>query len=272
MHGEASLASARLTREAWAGRLQEQDEHALDIARQLLDVTAVLDDNTRLQRELTDPGRATDERVALVHTIFGGRVDDLSEQILCSLVRKRWSKTMHLVNSLEDIAVEAVFYAADAQGVTSQVSAELSRVHSALLNLPEVLSGLSDTRASWDARARLLNAVVRTDELHPLTKFLIDHVAHQPRRRRFLSALNWLTERIPDHEGDRVVTVITAVPLTEEQRSRIDSAYSKKLGTSVFIDSVVDPRVMGGMRIQHGARVTDTTVAAQLKALQRTLG
>ena len=179
---------------------------------------------------------------------------------------------MHLVNSLEDIAVEAVFYAADAQGVTSQVSAELSRVHSALLNLPEVLSGLSDTRASWDARARLLNAVVRTDELHPLTKFLIDHVAHQPRRRRFLSALNWLTERISDHEGDRVVTVITAVPLTEEQRSRIDSAYSKKLGTSVFIDSIVDPRVMGGMRIQHGARVTDTTVAAQLKALQRTLG
>ena len=131
---------------------------------------------------------------------------------------------------------------------------------------------MSDTRASWDARARLLNAVVRTDELHPLTKFLIDHVAHQPRRRRFLSALNWLTERISDHEGDRVVTVITAVPLTEEQRSRIDSAYSKKLGTSVFIDSVVDPRVMGGMRIQHGARVTDTTVAAQLKALQRTLG
>ena len=105
MHGEASLASARLTREAWAGRLQEQDEHALDIARQLLDITAVLDDNTRLQRELTDPGRATDERVALVHTIFGGRVDDLSEQILCSLVRKRWSNTMHLVNYLEYIAV-----------------------------------------------------------------------------------------------------------------------------------------------------------------------
>ena len=137
--------------------------------------------------------------------------------------------------------------------------------------MPEVLSGLSDDRASWNARKNLLNAVVKTDDLLPTTRFLIDHVAHQPRRRRFLSALNWLTERISEHEGDRVVTVTTAVPLTDEQRARINAAYTKKLCTSVYINSIVDSRVLGGMRIQHGAQVTDTTVVAQLKTLQRTL-
>ncbi|TCD54093.1 F0F1 ATP synthase subunit delta [Alloscardovia theropitheci] len=272
MHGEASLASERRTREEFARLLQVQGEHALEIARQLLDITAVLDSNQRLQRVITDPGRTPEDRVALAHKLIEGRVDPLTEQIVCSLAGKRWSKAIHIVNSTEDIAVDAVFYAADARGVTSQVSAELSRVHSALLNLPEVLAGLSDTRASWDARARLLDAVIRTDELNPLTKFLIDHVAHQPRRRRFLSALNWLTERISAHEGDRVVTVTTAVPLTDEQRARINAAYSKKLGTSVYINSIVDPKVLGGMRIQHGPQVTDTTVVAQLQTLQRTLG
>ncbi|WP_018143261.1 F0F1 ATP synthase subunit delta [Alloscardovia criceti] len=272
MQGEASLASEKRTREEFAKSLKEQSEHALEIARQLLDITAVLDSEARLQRLLTDPGRAAEDRVALVHRLFDGKIDTLSEDILCSLVQKRWSKMRHIVNSLEDIAVDAVIYAADAQGVTSQVSAELSRVHSALLNLPLVLSGLSDPRASWNARANLLNVVVRTNELHPLTKFLIDHVAHQPRRRRFLSALNWLTERISDHEGDRVVTVTTAVPLNDEQRERIQSAYMKKLNTSVYINSIVDPKVIGGMRIQHGPHVWDTTVVAQLKTLQRTLG
>ncbi|MFC0265212.1 F0F1 ATP synthase subunit delta [Alloscardovia macacae] len=271
MHGEASLASEKRVREEFSAQLRAEGEHALEIARQLLDTTAVLDANARLQRALTDPGRSADERVALADTLFGGRVDALTDSILSSLAAKRWSKAMHIVNSLEDIAVDAVFFAADAQGVTSQVSAELSRVHSALLNLPEVLSGLSDTRASWDARARLLNSVIRTDELHPLTKFLIDHVAHQPRRRRFLSALNWLTGRISEHEGERVVTVTTAVPLSDDQRSRIHDAYAKKLGTSVYIDSIVDPRVLGGMRIQHGPNVTDTTVVAQLQTLQRAL-
>lgn len=272
MHGEASLASEKRTREEFASLLQIQGEHALEIARQLLDITAVLDSNARLQRAITDPGRSSEERVDLAHKLFEGDIDPLTEQIVCSLAAKRWSKAIHIVNAVEDIAVDAVFYAADAEGVTSHVSAELSRVHSALLNLPEVLADLSDTRASWEARARLLDAVIKTDELHPLTKFLIDHVAHQPRRRRFLSALNWLTNRISAHEGDRVVTVTTAVPLTEEQRSRINEIYTKKLGTSVYINSIVDPTVLGGIRIQHGPQVKDTTVVAQLQTLKRALG
>lgn len=271
MQGEASLASERRIREAFASQLRSEGAHALEIARQLLDITAVLDSNPRLQRAITDPGREPAMRSALAKNLFEGKVDSLSEEIICSLAQERWSKTGHIVNSLEDIAVDAVFYAADAEGVTSLVSAELSRVHSALLNLPEVLSALSDTRASWDARAKLLNSVVRTDQLNRLTKFLIDHVAHQPRRRRFLSALNWLTERISEHEGDRVVTVTTAVPLSDDQRERIRVAYADKLGTNVYVNSIVDPNVLGGMRIQHGPNVKDTTVAAQLQTLQRTL-
>lgn len=272
MQGEASLTSEKRTRQTFASQLAQQGDHALEIARQLLDITAVLDSNPRLQRAVTDPGRSAQDRSDLAYKLFSDQVDALTTKIVCAHAQARWSKAIHIVNSLEDMAVEAVFYAADAQGVTSQVSAELSRVHSALLNLPEVLSGLSDTRASWDARANLLNAVVRTNELHPLTRFLIDHVAHQPRRRRFLSALNWLTERISDHEGDRVVTVTTAVPLSDDQRDRIRSVYEERLKTAVYVDSIVDPTVLGGMRIQHGPQVKDTTVVAQLKTLQRTLG
>ena len=44
-----------------------------------------------------------------------------------------------------------------------------------------------------------------------------------------------------------------------------------KTGHPVHINSVVDPTVLGGMRIQVGDEVTDNTVVAQLQHLQRTV-
>ena len=47
--------------------------------------------------------------------------------------------------------------------------------------------------------------------------------------------------------------------------------YSKKIGRAVHINSVVDPSVLGGMRVQVGDEVTDNTVVAQLENLQRSV-
>ena len=68
-----------------------------------------------------------------------------------------------------------------------------------------------------------------------------------------------------------LVTVTTAKPLTDEQVDKLVAVYSAKTGHPVHINSVVDPTVMGGMRIQVGDEVTDNTVVAQLQHLQRTV-
>ena len=68
-----------------------------------------------------------------------------------------------------------------------------------------------------------------------------------------------------------MVTVTTATPLTNEQVKRLTDIYSAKAGRPVHINSVVDPSVLGGMRIQVGDEVTDNTVVAQLQNLNRTV-
>ena len=65
--------------------------------------------------------------------------------------------------------------------------------------------------------------------------------------------------------------VTTATPLSKEQVEKLIAIYSAKTGHPVHINSVVDPTVMGGMRIQVGDEVTDNTVVAQLQHLQRTV-
>ena len=50
---------------------------------------------------------------------------------------------------------------------------------------------------------------------------------------------------------------------------KLIAIYSAKTGHPVHINSVVDPTVLGGMRIQVGDEVTDNTVVAQLQNLHR---
>ncbi len=100
---------------------------------------------------------------------------------------------------------------------------------------------------------------------------LAEHATRDLRNRRYLSTLSWLIEKISDHSGEEVVTVTSAVPLTDQQTQRITDLYTQKLNHPVHINSVVDETVLGGLRIQVGAQVTDTTVVAQLHDLQRVL-
>ena len=80
-----------------------------------------------------------------------------------------------------------------------------------------------------------------------------------------------LINKFSRHMGESMVTVTTATPLSKEQVEKLIAIYTAKTDHPVHINSVVDPTVMGGMRIQVGDEVTDNTVVAQLQHLQRTV-
>ncbi len=269
MHGETSLASNKEVREDYSQALRDAGSQAGVIAEELFGFAAVLDSNGRLERALTDPGRSPEDKAKLAAAIVGGKVNPLTEQIVESLAKRRWSRVDHIANSVEDMAIDAILVKADSEQVTGRVAVELAKIHSAVLNLTVVRSCLSDTNASADNRVKVLQDVIFTNnDLHEITRTLAEHAARELRNRRFLSTVQWLIDKISEHAGEQVVTVTTAVELTAEQSSRIQQAYTLKLNCPVHINSVVDPTVIGGMRIQSGAEVTDTTVVAQLRNLQ----
>ena len=98
---------------------------------------------------------------------------------------------------------------------------------------------------------------------------LAEHATCNLRRRRYLETIQWLINKFSRHMGESMVTVTTATPLKKEQIKRLVEVYSAKVGRQVHINSVVDPTVLGGMRIQVGDEVTDNTVVAQLQNLHR---
>ena len=269
MRGEASRIADRESRDSLAPKLRDTREDAWRIGNELFTITKVFDGSIQLERALTDPSRPVADKVAVLKELLGGNAHPMTMEIMTDLVSRRWSRVRDIANAVEDFGVDAMMYYADATDATLQVSIELSELHSALLNLPVVRSKLYDYQATSEARVKLFREVFSGKTLNKVTMRLAEHATCNLRRRRYLETIQWLIDKFSRHMGESMVTVTTATPLKKEQIKRLVEVYSAKVGRQVHINSVVDPTVLGGMRIQVGDEVTDNTVVAQLQNLHR---
>ena len=271
MRGEASRIADRVSRDSLAPKLRNSGEDAWRIGNELFTITSALDHNIQLERALTDPSRPVEDKVAVVKTLIGDQAHPLVMEIMSDLVSRRWSRVSDIANAVEDFGVDGMMYYADHTNTTLQVSVELAELHSALLNLPVVRTKLYDATVSSEARVKLLYSLIGDADFTKVTKRLAEHATCNLRNRRYLQTIQWLINKFSRHMGESMVTVTTAAPLSKEQVEKLVAIYTAKTGHSVHINSVVDPTVMGGMRIQVGDEVTDNTVVAQLQHLQRTV-
>ena len=271
MRGEASRIADRVSRDSLAPKLRDSGEDAWRIGNELFTITSALDHNIQLERALTDPSRPVEDKVAVVKTLIGDQAHPLVMEIMSDLVSRRWSRVSDIANAVEDFGVDGMMYYADYTNTTLQVSIELAELHSALLNLPVVRTKLYDATVSSEARVKLLYSLIGDADFTKVTKRLAEHATCNLRNRRYLQTIQWLINKFSRHMGESMVTVTTATPLSKEQVEKLIAIYSAKTGHPVHINSVVDPTVMGGMRIQVGDEVTDNTVVAQLQHLQSTV-
>lgn len=271
MRGEASRLADRESRDSLAPELRECGEDTWRIGNELFSFTNLLDHNIRLERALTDPSRGAEDKIAVLHTLLGEQAHPVTIEILSDLVARKWSRIVDIANAVEDFGVDAIMYYADYTEATLRVSIELAQLHSALLNLPVVRSKLYDSTVPPQVRLTLLHNILQNSDFNPITLRLAEHATANLRRRRYLATIQWLISKLSRHMGESMVTVTTASPLTPEQIKKLVSIYTAKMGLRVHINSVVDPTVLGGMRIQVGDEVTDNTVVAQLQHLQRAI-
>ena len=271
MRGEASRIADRVSRDSLAPRLRDSGEDAWRIGNELFTITNALDHNVQLERALNYPSRPVEDKVAVVKTLIGDDAHPLTMEIMSDLVARRWSRVSDIANAAEDFGVDGMMYYADHTNATLQVPIELAQLHSALLNLPVVRSKLYDATVPAEARIKLLYSLIGNADFNVVTKRLAEHATCNLRNRRYLQTIQWLINKFSRHMGESMVTVTTAKPLSKKQVDKLIAIYSAKTGHPVHINSVVDPTVLGGMRIQVGDEVTDNTVVAQLQHLQRTV-
>ncbi|MCG7343914.1 F0F1 ATP synthase subunit delta [Sporosarcina sp. ACRSL] len=75
-----------------------------------------------------------------------------------------------------------------------------------------------------------------------------------------------------DAAGVAEAKVFSTRPLTEQETNAISAAFARKVGKqSLRIENIIDPSLIGGVRLQIGNQIYDSSLSAKLEKLQRKL-
>jgi F-type H+-transporting ATPase subunit delta len=72
-------------------------------------------------------------------------------------------------------------------------------------------------------------------------------------------------------QDERVAEVRSAHDLTEADRERLEQALARQYGRDVHLNVIVDPSLLGGLRVEIGDDVIDGSVVARLDQARRKL-
>jgi F-type H+-transporting ATPase subunit delta len=162
----------------------------------------------------------------------------------------------------------AVFELAEQEGDVAKWGRRLSELKDLLWD-EGVASVLTNPTIDVERRMELVSAAPHEldAEATNLAKLLIESD-----RVMEIAGIAAEYERLADEAAGRVrATVTTAVELGPQERDRVAEELSKRLGQEVRLEVVVDPRILGGMKLQYGDRLVDASVATKLQQLRRRL-
>jgi len=244
------------------------DWHTL--AEDLFAVTAVADGNATLRRALADPSREAAAKRDLVSRLFGGKVSPAVVGLLSQVVAQRWAAERDLTDTIERFAVETVLASAEAGNRADQVEDELFRFERIVAGNPglrDALTGRGGTpRDKADLVDRLLQGKASAETVR-----LARQAVLAPRGRRIDRTLEHYLSLAARRREQLTAVVTTAVDLDEVQRQRLGLALQRIYGRPVLLQVVVDPAVVGGIRVQIGDEVVDGTVIRKLEGARRHL-
>lgn len=230
---------------------------------QLMTAGRTVEESAQLRTILGDPAIAPAEKSALVARIFPG-LEKAASALLAGLVESRWSSGAELVAGIEEVGVRAI---AQGDGHTKAVESELFAFARIVAGDPELELALGSKLAPGGGKAAIVDRLL-TGKAHPGTLAIVDHLVRSPRGRRIGEMLADAADVVAAAGGRRVAIVTSAVPLSAAQRDRLAAALAAQYGSAVQLNAIVDPAVVGGVRVQIGDDVIDGTIAARLADLR----
>jgi F-type H+-transporting ATPase subunit delta len=212
---------------------------------------------------LADPTADAVGKKVLIDRVFAGR-SEATRAVLTAVAGSRWSSSQDLLAGIEDAGIRAVAATADAG---TPIEAELFAFETAVRSDAGLELALGTKLGSPDQKGQLVERLM-AGKASAQTIQILSSLVQQPRGRR-IGELVRDASRIVAEQSDKLVAIVTtAAPLSDGQAARVARGVAERYGRDITVNQVVDPAVVGGVRVQVGGDVIDGTVATRLADLR----
>ncbi|HEV2537680.1 MAG TPA: F0F1 ATP synthase subunit delta [Streptosporangiaceae bacterium] len=269
MRGASRASFAALTE-----RLAAEDISSAAVATGLGDelfaVVGLLDTEHGLRRALSDPGKPAAEKAAVTSALLHGKISGRTESLVVAAAESRWATSGNMVDAIEQLAVEAMVLAAEAENGLDDLEDGLFRFGRVVSGQPELRAALASTSLPVERKENLLAALLRGKVTAVSLRLITQMVVH-PRGRGLTGALDMCAGLAARRRQQLIAVVRSAVELSATQRRRLADSLAASYGHPVHLNVVVDPSVVGGISVQIGDELIDGTAASRLSAVRRKL-
>ncbi len=270
MRAASRDALASLRQQHAASEAKASAAELTSLAEDLYAIADVLIVQPLLRRTLGDPATDAAGRAAFAGQLLAGKVGAPAVTLTQAAVGQRWSSPWDLTDALELTANDSLFAAAEKQSALDEVEDQLFRFER-ILDAQTSLTTLLDEPTVLASRRVSLLSTVLADKVNPITKSLLQHAVASERTRGITAAVHDLLDEAAARRERSVARVLSAIPLTDEQQTRLAAALGEIYGRAITVRAAVDPAVRGGLVVHIGDEVIDGSVAARLLTVRAAL-
>jgi F-type H+-transporting ATPase subunit delta len=267
MRGASAGSLERLTEQL--GSTVESGAEAERIAEDLFAVAGLLRREPSLRRVATDLSLQPAAKADFVRGLLAGQLDAASMDLVASAVTQRWASTRDLADALEELGVVAIVKSAGRDGHADALEDELFGFEQLISEHPGLRDALSDPARSAEDKFALLRSLLE-GRVTAATLRLAQQAVVSSHRTVSIAIEEY--QRVAARQRNRLVaTVRVARDLDDAGQQRLQGALARQYGRPVHLNVVVDPEVVGGVKVEIGHDVIDGTVASRLDDARRRL-
>lgn len=261
------LSTSQQARQSALDTVLDRRTATADLAAELFAVVDLLDDQSALRRNLCDPSVPEEARTGLAHGVFDSRVSADTVAVVVEATKLRWAGSLSFADALERQGIRAELRAAATDGQLDTVEDELFRFSRLVAGDNALRAAIADRSVPLANRRDLVQDLLSTKALPATVRLAQRAVA--ARMRTFANTIESYVVLAAAERQRALATVRVAKPLTEEQTERLQAALSRQVGRPVALQVIVDPEVLGGVRVELGSEVIEGTVAGRLAEARR---
>jgi F-type H+-transporting ATPase subunit delta len=162
----------------------------------------------------------------------------------------------------------ALFELADQARQLDAVATDLRRLQAMFDGTPELRRLIANPVIARDNKTKAMLAVLDAAQIGGLVRKFVGAVAGNSRLAALPAIIRAFLGELARRRGESAADVVSAVPLSEAQRTQLADVLRGLVGGKVSVNERVDPDLLGGLVVRVGSRMFDSSLRTKLQRLQ----